>query len=144
MLKGLDPLLGADLLHVLRAMGHGDELAIVDANYPAASAGPRLVRLDGISATRALEAVLSVMPLDDFVDEACVRMEVVGDPDAIPEVCKEFQEIIERAEGSRFRLGKVERFAFYERARKAFAILQSGETRLYGNVLLKKGIVRPT
>jgi L-fucose mutarotase/ribose pyranase (RbsD/FucU family) len=106
MLKGLDPLLGADLLHALRSMGHGDELVIVDANFPAASSGPRLVRLDGISATRALEAVLSVMPLDDFVDQACARMEVVGDPDAVPEVCKEFQEIIERAEGSRFKLAR--------------------------------------
>jgi L-fucose mutarotase len=143
MLKGLDPLLGADLLHALRSMGHGDELVIVDANFPAASSGPRLVRLDGISATRALEAVLSVMPLDDFVDQACARMEVVGDPDAVPEVCKEFQKIIERAAGSRFKLGKIERFAFYERARGAFAVVQTGETRLYGNVLLKMGVVRP-
>jgi L-fucose mutarotase len=87
--------------------------------------------------------VLSVMPLDDFVDEACARMEVVGDPAAVPEVCHEFQQIIARAEGSRFQLGKIERFAFYERARKAFALIQTGETRLYGNVLLKMGIVRP-
>ena len=143
MLKGLDPLLGADLLHVLRSMGHGDELVIVDANFPAAGSGPRVVRLDGISATRALEAVLSVMPLDDFVDQACARMEVVGDPDALPEICKEFQQIIEAAEGSRFQLASLERFAFYERARQAFALVQTGETRLYGNVLLKMGIVRP-
>ena len=143
MLKGLDPLLGAELLHVLRSMGHGDELAIVDANFPAASSGPRLVRLDGISATRALEAVLSVMPLDDFVGEACWRMEVVGDPDAMPEICEDFRDIILRLEGSRFGLGKLERFAFYERARQAFALVQTGETRLYGNVLLKMGIVRP-
>ncbi|MGH2602150.1 MAG: RbsD/FucU family protein, partial [Dehalococcoidia bacterium] len=73
MLKGLDPLLSADLLHVLRAMGHGDELVIVDANFPAAAIGRRVVRMDGVSATRALEAVLSVMPLDDFMDAPCAR-----------------------------------------------------------------------
>ena len=144
MLKGLDPLLSADLLQVLRAMGHGDELAIVDANFPAATMGRRVVRLDGVSATRALEAVLSVVPLDDFVDEPCLRMEVVGDPDALPEVCAEFQTIIDRAENSRFPLAKLERFAFYERARQAFALVQTGETRLYGNLLLKMGVVRPT
>jgi L-fucose mutarotase len=143
MLKGLDPLLSADLLHVLRAMGHGDELVIVDANFPAASTGRRVVCMDGVSATRTLEAVLSVMPLDDFVDEPCARMQVVDDPDAVPEICREFQAIIDRAEGSRFQLGKIERFAFYERARHAFALVQTGETRLYGNVLLKMGVIRP-
>ena len=95
MLKGLDPLLNADLLHVLRSMGHGDELVIVDANFPAAAMGRRVVRMDGVSATRALEAVLSVMPLDDFVDEPCARMQVVDDPDAVPEICQEFQTIID-------------------------------------------------
>jgi len=143
MLKGLDPLLNADLLHVLRAMGHGDELVIVDANFPATSTGRRLVRMDGVSATRALVAILSVMPLDDFVGEPCARMEVVGDPDAVPAVCQEFQKIIDRAEGGKFQLARIERFAFYERARGAFALVQTGETRLYGNVLLKMGVVRP-
>jgi L-fucose mutarotase len=143
MLKGLDPLLGTDLLSVLRAMGHGDELVIVDANFPAATMGRRVVRLDGVSAPRALEAVLTVMPLDDFVDEACARMQVVGDPDAVPEVCAEFQKVIDAAEGGRFRLAAIERFAFYERARQAFALVQTGEARLYGNVLLKMGVVRP-
>lgn len=143
MLKGLDPLLNVDLLHVLRSMGHGDDLVIADANFPAATMGRRVVRLDGVGSTRALEAVLSVMPLDDFVDEPCARIEVVGDPDAEPEVCREFQVIIDRAEGNRFRLAKIERFAFYERARQAFAVVQTGETRLYGCVLLKMGVVRP-
>jgi L-fucose mutarotase len=143
MLKGLDPLLSADLLHVLRAMGHGDELVIVDANFPATSMGRRVVRMDGVSATRALEAVLSVMPLDDFVDEPCARMQVVDGPEAVPEVCKQFQELIDRAEGRPVRLAKIERFAFYERARQAFALVQTGETRLYGNALLKMGVIRP-
>lgn len=143
MLKGLDPLLNADLLHVLRAMGHGDDLVIADANFPATTMGKRLVRLDGVSATRVLEAVLSVMPLDDFVDEPCGRIEVVGEPDTVPEVCQDFQKIIDRAEEGRFQLAKIERFAFYERARQAFAVVQTGETRLYGCVLLKMGVVRP-
>jgi L-fucose mutarotase len=143
VLKGMDALLSADLLYVLRAMGHGDELVIVDANFPAASTGRRVVRLDGVSATRTLEAVLSVMPLDDFVDAPCARMQVVEDPDAVPEICQEFQAIIDRAEGRRFQLGQIERFAFYDRARQAFAVVQTGETRLYGNVLLKMGVVRP-
>jgi L-fucose mutarotase len=143
MLKGLDSLLNADLLHVLRSMGHGDDLVIVDANFPAATMGRRVVPMDGVSATRALEAVLSVMPLDDFVDEACARMQVVDDPDAVPEICKEFQGIIDLAEGGRFKLARIERFAFYERARQAFALVRTGETRLYGNVLVKMGVVRP-
>ena len=143
MLKGLDPLLNADLLQVLRAMDHGDDLVIADANFPATTMGRRLVRMDGVTAPRVLEAVLSVMPLDDFVDEPCGRIEVVGDPDAVPEVCEEFQEIIDRAEGGRFQLARIERFAFYARAREAFAVVQTGETRLYGNVLLKMGVIRP-
>jgi L-fucose mutarotase len=143
MLKGIDPLLHADLLHVLRAMGHGDELAIVDANFPAASMGRRVVRADGVSATRMLAAVLSVLPLDDFVDAPCARMEVVGDPDAVPEICGEFQAIVDRVEGRPVALAKLERFAFYARAREAFALVQTGESRLYGNLLLKKGVVRP-
>ena len=129
--------------HILRAMGHGDDLIIADANFPATTMAKRLVRMDGISATRVLEAVLSVMPLDDFVDEPCGRIEVVGDPDSIPPVCQEFQDIITKAEEGRFQLAKIERFAFYERARQAFAVVQTGETRLYGCVLLKMGVVRP-
>jgi L-fucose mutarotase len=143
MLKGLEPLLSADLLHVLRSMGHGDDLVIADANFPAATMGRRVVRLDGVSSPRALEAVLSLMPLDDFVSEPCARIEVVGDPDAVPEVCKEFQKVIDKAEGGRFKLAKIERFSFYERAREAFAVVQTGEIRLYGCVLLKMGVIRP-
>ena len=144
MLKGLDPLLGADLLQVLRAMGHGDDLVIADANFPATTMGRRLVRLDGVAAPRALEAVLSVMPLDDFVEPSpAAGSRWSASPDAEPEVCREFQAIIDRAEGGRFKLARIERFAFYARAREAFAVVQTGETRLYGCVLLKKGVVRP-
>ena len=142
MLKALDPLLTPDLLRALRAMGHGDTLAIVDANYPAASCGPPVVRLAGASATEAASAVLSVMPLDDFVPEAAWCMEVVGDPGAEPPIFAEFRDAILRHEGVRFGLARLERFAFYERAAQCFVIVSTGERRLYGNLILKKGVVR--
>ncbi|MGD0641522.1 MAG: RbsD/FucU domain-containing protein [Roseiarcus sp.] len=143
MLKALDPLLNPDLLYILRAMGHGDEIAIVDANYPAQSAGPDVVRLDAVDATRALDAVLSVLPLDTFVPEACWRMEVVGDAAAEQPIFAEFRAVIARREGPQFKLGSLERFAFYERAARCFAVVATGERRLYGNVILKKGVVPP-
>ena len=144
MLKGLDPILSPDLLQTLRAMGHGDEIALVDANFPATAMARRLVRLDGLSVTAVLGAVLSVMPLDDFVDEAAWRMEVVGDPAAEQPVFAEIRAEIARHEGPKFALAALERFAFYERAQAAYAIVATGETRLYGNVILKKGVVRPS
>ena len=143
MLKNLDPLLTPDLLHVLRSMGHGDEIVIVDANFPAESSGPRVVRLDGVTATAALDAVLSVMPLDDFVPEAAWRMEVVGQPDAEQPIFDEFRNVIAAREGGKFKLASLERFKFYEHANACFAVVATGERRLYGNIILKKGIVRP-
>lgn len=143
MLKGIPPLLGPDLLHILRAMGHGDEIAIVDANYPAENAGPPVVRLDGSSATEALEAILTLIPLDTYVDEQAFGMEVVGEPERREETHREFDAIIRRYEPD-MKLAFIERFGFYERVKGAFAIVQTGERRLYGNVLLKKGVIRPT
>src|SRR5271156_5580914 len=143
MLKNLDPLLTPDLLQVLRAMGHGDEIVIVDANFPAESSGPQVVRLDGVDATRALDAVLGVMPLDDFVPEACWRMQVVGAPDAEQPIFEEFRSVIAKREGPTFKLASLERFAFYGRANACYAVVATGERRLYGNIILKKGIVRP-
>lgn len=142
MLKNIPPLLGPDLLGILRAMGHGDEIAIVDANYPADSAGPVLVRLDGISATDVLEAILTVMPLDDFVDQAAICMQVVGSAGQREPVMDEFERIVTTHE-PKMGLSSLERFAFYERVSKGYAIIQTGERRLYGNILLKKGVIRP-
>ena len=142
MLKNIPPILGPDLLGILRAMGHGDEIAIVDANYPADSAGPVLVRLDGISATEVLDAVLTLMPLDDFVDEAAICMQVVGNAGKREPVMDAFEQIVQRHE-PKMSLGSMERFAFYDRVAKGYAIVQTGERRLYGNILLKKGIIRP-
>ena len=122
-------------------MGHGDELAIVDAHFPAVSMAQRLVRLDGIGAPAALEACLRLIPLDSFVDEPALRMEVVNNPNEIPDVQKDFQKIIDREEGKHVPLGRIERYSFYERARKAYAIVATGEQRPYGCVLIKKGVV---
>ena len=142
MLKNSPPILGPDLLAILRAMGHGDEIAIVDANYPADGAGPVLVRLDGVSATDVLDAILTLMPLDDFVDEAAICMQVVGNASQREPVMDEFDAIITKHEPA-MKLASLERFAFYERVAKGYAIVQSGERRLYGNILLKKGVIRP-
>ena len=142
MLKNIPPILGPDLLGILRAMGHGDEIAIVDANYPAEAAGPDLVRLDGLTATDVLDAILTLMPLDDFVDEAAICMQVVGDAGKREPVMDEFEKIVQRHE-PRMGLASLERFAFYERVKAGYAIVQTGEGRLYGNILLKKGIIRP-
>ncbi|OAM77483.1 RbsD/FucU family protein [Devosia elaeis] len=143
MLKNIPPLLGPDLLATLRAMGHGDEIVIADANFPAAFLGPKLIRVDGRTATDVLDAVLTLMPLDEFVDEAAFGMAVVGDPQAREPIYGLFEEIISRHEPG-MGLSRLERFAFYERARQAAAIVQTGETRLYGNIILKKGIIRPS
>ena len=142
MLKNIPPLLGPELLSTLRAMGHGDEIVIADANFPAEFLGPLVIRADGISATDILDAILTVMPLDDFVDEAAISMAVVGDPSAEPPIFGEFKALLARHEpGQGF--STIERFAFYDRARKAAAVIQTGEARLYGNIILKKGVIRP-
>lgn len=142
MLKSIPPILGPDLLYILRAMGHGDEITIVDANYPGDSAGPEVVRLDGVSATDALDAILTIMPLDDFVDEAAICMQVVGSAAQREPVMDQFADIIAKHDPSRS-LSSMERFAFYERVKQGYAIVQTGERRLYGNILLKKGVIRP-
>lgn len=142
MLKGIHPLLGPDLLHALKTMGHGDDIVIADANFPSSSMGPDVIRADGVSATDMAKAILTHMPLDTFVPQSAWRMEVVGDPQAVPEVCAEFQAIVTRLAGD-FPIASVERFAFYDMARKARYIVATTEFRLYGNLILKKGVVQP-
>jgi L-fucose mutarotase len=141
MLKGLDPLLVPDLLHALAAMGHGDEIAIVDANFPAPSVGRRVIELPGASAPEALAAVLTVFPLDTFVTPAALTMQVVGDPQAVPEPVADFAAIFTTQGMGDSEIGQLERQAFYDRARGAFAVVRTGEMRPYGNILLVKGIV---
>ena len=141
MLRNIDPLLSPDLLHALRAMGHGDEIVIADANFPGSSTGPDCIRADGSSASEILRAVLSVMPLDTFVPHPALTMQVVGDPDATPEAVKDFQRVIDETADNPAQLQGLERFSFYERAASAYLIVQTGEGRLYGNIILKKGVI---
>ncbi|MFD1199523.1 RbsD/FucU family protein [Brucella gallinifaecis] len=139
MLKNINPLLTGSLLEVLADMGHGDDLVIVDANYPAQASGVQVIDLPGISATDVAEAVLSLLPLDDFVDKPAAVMEA---PNETPAIFAEFEAIIEKAEGRRITVEPIERFAFYDRASAAYAVIRSGEKRLYGNIIFKKGVIR--
>ena len=145
MLKGIDPILNADVLYALRAMGHGDDLIIADTNFPSKSVAREttlgtLLRVDRPAAEVA-RAVLSVFPIDTFVDDAAARMEVVGEPDAILPVMEEMQAEVSHVGGPT--MMTVERFDFYDRAKKAFAVMQTGERRFYGCFAFRKGVVPP-
>jgi len=147
MLKGINPLLNADVLHALRAMGHGDDLIIADTNFPADSTARQtrlgtLLRIDA-TAAQVAAAVLSVNPLDTFVDDAAARMEVVGKPDEIPPVQQEVQKAVDAAEGKSWPMISIERYAFYERAKQAYCVIQTGERRFYGCFAFRKGVVPP-
>ena len=148
MLKGIDHRLNADVLYVLRAMGHGDTLVIADTNFPAdqvarATVYGDLLRMENLTAAEAVRAVLSVLPLDTFVDDFAGRMEVVGDAAAVPDVQKEVQAEIDRAEGRPRPMIGIERFDFYDRARESYAVIQTGERRFYGCFLFRKGVIGP-
>ncbi|TPJ10936.1 ribose ABC transporter [Mesorhizobium sp. B2-7-3] len=147
MLKGIDPLLNADVLQALRAMGHGDDLIIADTNFPSDSVARqtalgRVLRIDA-PAAQVVKAVLSLYPLDTFVDDSAARMEIVGKPDEIPAVQKEVQKEIDAAEGKFWPMVPVERYAFYERAKQAYCVIQTGERRFYGCFAFRKGVVPP-
>ena len=146
MLKGINPLLNADVLHVLRAMGHGDDLIIADTNFPSDSVARqtvygRLLRIDA-SAADVVQAVLSVMPIDTFVDDAAARMEVVDEPKTILPVMTEVQDKVTAGDGPNPML-PIERFSFYDRAKKAYAVIQTGERRFYGCFAFRKGVIGP-
>jgi L-fucose mutarotase len=142
MLKGIDPLLGPDLLRVLRAMGHGDEIAIVDANYPAEEHAQRLVRMDGHDAPRIMDAILSVMPVDQFVPEAVFRPAALGDAARQEPIFDEFASVLKKYEPKQ-RIMPLVGDQFYNRVKAAFAVVASGERRLYGNIIIKKGVIHP-
>ena len=141
MLKGIDPLLSPDLLHILAQMGHGDEIALVDSNYPAVSTSRRLVRLDGCDLPTAARARLSVLPLDTFVQQPVAAMDVVDKPGMVPAVQKEVFDIARTAENREIDVERVERFAFSARVRDAFAVVATSEARPYGCVIFIKGVI---
>lgn len=148
MLKSIDPVLNADVLHTLKSMGHGDDLVIADMNFPSDSVARqtvlgKLLRLENVTAARAVKAVLSLMPLDSFVEHPALRMEIVDKPDEMPAVQAEVQAEIDAAEGRSSPMGSIERFAFYDLARRSYAVIQTGERRFYGCFVLKKGVVPP-
>ncbi len=142
MLKGIDPLLSPDLLRVLRAMGHGDEIAIVDGNYPAEEHGKRVVRLDGHGAPRILDAILSVLPIDDMVPEAAWRPAAFLDPSRMEAVFTDFDAVLHKHEPKQ-KITPLVGGAFYTKVRNCFAIVASSEPRLYGNIILRKGVIYP-
>lgn len=142
MLKGIDPLLGPEMLATLRAMGHGDELAIVDGNYPGQEHARRLLRADGHGLLPVLDAVLSVLPIDDFVADAIFHATVGGDGATLDPIHREMIACCQRHEPAR-RAVPLSGPTFYERVRHAHSVIQTSEPRLYGNIILRKGVVRP-
>src|SRR5690606_34667839 len=143
-----DPILNADVLWVLKSMGHGDDLILADMNFPSDSIARetvygKLLRLENVTAARAAKAILSLMPLDSFVEKPALRMEIVGKPNEIPPVQAEVQAEIDKAEGKSWPMGSIERFAFYEAAKKSYVVIQTGERRFYGCFVFKKGVLPP-
>lgn len=143
MLKNIPSIISPELLKVLMEMGHGDEIVIGDGNFPAESMGKDaiIVRADGHTVPEILNAILSLMPLDQYVDEPVALMEVtLGDP-VVPVIWDTYKEILQKHEPDHCEIKMTERFAFYERAKKAYCIVATGETAIYANILLKKGVV---
>jgi len=148
VLKNINPLLNADVLYALRAMGHGDRLVLCDTNFPADSVARetklgKLLRIDGVTTAEATRAILSAMPLDTFIPDAAMRMEIVGNPMEVPAVQKEVQAEIDKAEGKSWPLVPIERMAFYEIAKKSYCVIATGERRFYGCFMLTKGVIPP-
>jgi L-fucose mutarotase len=142
MLKGINPILGPELLKILRAMGHGDDIAIVDGNYPADTDAKRLVRMDGLGVTEVMDAILSVMPLDDMVPEACWRPAAYLDPKRIEPIFEEFDSIVTKHEPKQ-KVHVLVGADFYNKVKSCYALIATTDRRLYGNIVLKKGVIHP-
>ena len=141
MLKGINPVISPELLKIIMEMGHGDELVIGDGNFPAASCAQRLVRLDGHGVCEILDALLKLYPLDTYVDAPVGLMAVTPGDTVVPVIWEDYKRIIREREGEH-NIEMIERFEFYDRAKKAYAIVATGETALYANIILKKGVVK--
>ena len=139
MLKGISPAISPELLKILCEMGHGDEIVIGDGTFPAASNAARLVRCDGLGVPEILDAVLKLIPLDTYVDSPVMLM-ATGENEETPEIWKTYKQIVTDNNGET-KISQIERFAFYERARKAYAVIATSETAIYANIILKKGVV---
>ena len=141
MLKGISPILSPELLKILMEMGHGDELCIGDGNFPADSIAQRLVRLDGHGVTEILDAILALFPLDTYVDAPVTLMQVVPGDNVDPVIWKDYEKVIRKHEGDK-KIENIGRFEFYDRAKKCYAVVATGESALYANIILKKGVVK--
>ena len=141
MLKGIPTILAPELLKILMEMGHGDELVIADGNFPGASHAQRLVRCDGHGVPPLLDAILQLFPLDTYVKQAAALMAVVPGDKYKPEIWPNYKKIVQKHEPNFGDFEMMERFAFYDRARKAYAIVATGETARYANIILKKGVI---
>lgn len=142
MLKGINPIISPELLKILMEMGHGDEIVIGDGNFPAASVAKRLVRLDGHGVCDILDAVLALMPLDAYVEAPAALMQVTPGDDVVPVIWEDYKKIIKKYEPDNNKIEEIERFAFYDRAKEAYAVVATGETAIYANIILKKGVVK--
>lgn len=141
MLKGIDPLLSGDMLKILDDMGHGDQLLIADRNYPAAASGRPVIRLGEVGVLRAAQAILSVLPLDSFIEHPLERMEVRDDPAIVTELQMQMRTLACAIEGRELEFGVIPRFAFYERARQVFAVVHTLERQPYGCFIVHKGVI---
>jgi L-fucose mutarotase len=142
MLKGIPSIISPELLKIISEMGHGDEIVLADGNFPSVSNAQRLVRSDGHPIPTILDAILALLPLDEYVEQPVALMAVVPGDDTKPTIWDEYRKIVTRHEPNAGNFELVERFAFYERAAKAFAVVATGEGALYANIILKKGVIR--
>ena len=141
MLKGIPSILTPELLKTLMEMGHSDEIVIADGNFPSGTFGKKVIRLDGHGVPEVLDAILKFFPLDPYVEKPVALMEVVpGDAVETP-IWEVYKEIISKHEPINNKIGNIERFAFYERAKSAYAVIATSEAALYANIILKKGVV---
>lgn len=143
MLINIDPILSPELLHALRSMGHGDKLVLADANFPSASLAKKLIRLDGVNIPNAAKAILSVLPLDSFVDYPVERMEIDNNPDEINDVHQDLIDVLKISAGDKWKVGSIERFKFYEQAKQAYMIVSTTDARAFGCFIITKGVIKP-
>ena len=143
MLINIDPILSPELLHALRSMGHGDKLVLADANFPSASLAKKLIRLDGVNIPNAAKAILSVLPLDSFVDYPIERMEIDDNPDEINDVHQDLIDVLKISAGDKWKVGSIERFKFYEEAKQAYIIVSTTDARAFGCFIITKGVIKP-